>query len=441
MKLKLVALTMSILGLISTPALAAHSKKHHRKHHRHHHVVRHQEVASSQDYKAMGALPVMVSPAAMIYQHMSQNMSRSMPTPEWFNRVGIAGGINVDMLKWGSRSANFQGENYRHISINDAYINLTGNVNDWAKAFASITYGNPTGTATSGIRSTVLTVPTGDAGAPGSSYSHVYANDVLSLEQAYITLANFDSSPFFFQVGKQFQDFSRYEIHPITRSMTQVLSEALQTSAKLGFVTPAGFNGSVYAFDDMKKAINYGLSLGFEQLNDQMGYDLGVGYVYSMTAANDVAFAVGSINGSGVGTSGTYAHRVGGLALYGDVNSGPFSLGARYTTALQRFSASDLPTNFTGTTGAKPWAAGIQAGYGYEGMGRNQNVYLGYQTSRQAGLVGIPRSRWSAGLNVDAWKYTNVGVQWDHDNDYSTSNGGYSRTTNLLSARLAVKFG
>jgi len=35
---------------------------------------------------------------------------------------------------------------------------------------------------------------------------------------------------------------------------------------------------------------------------------------------------------------------VGGIAAYADVNSGPFSIGARYTKALQTFSPADLPT-------------------------------------------------------------------------------------------------
>src|SRR5690349_2490443 len=99
---------MSLLGLISTPAFAdntMHKHKHHKKHH--HHVAHH-------DYKAMGgmpaAAPVSEAPApvatssmtSMILDSMDQNTSMNKPMPEWFNRIGVSGGVNLDTGKWGS---------------------------------------------------------------------------------------------------------------------------------------------------------------------------------------------------------------------------------------------------------------------------------------------------------------------------------------------------
>ena len=60
MNLKLVAVSMSVLGLISSPVFAdtMHKHKHHKKHHHHHHhMARH-------DYKASGAMPVQAAPVA-----------------------------------------------------------------------------------------------------------------------------------------------------------------------------------------------------------------------------------------------------------------------------------------------------------------------------------------------------------------------------------------
>lgn len=464
MNLKLVVASMSVLGLVSCPVFAATTAKH-----KHHHHVRH--MRAHPDYKGMGNLPVQpammveaactVTPTSVIVDETTQNLGRSLPNPcnpGWFNRIAFSGGINVDLGKFGARNFSYMGENYQRVSLNDAYLNAAATINEWAKAFASISYNTATINAdgqadSSGIYGT-------------SEYSAAYSNNVagnrtnaLQLEQAYATLGNFDISPIYVEVGKQFQDFSRYEIHAITRSLTQVMSETLATSLKVGLITPMGFHGSLYVFDDpltkvnrSARSTNYGASIGFNQPGQQLGFGLGAAYLYNMIGVNDVAFNV--VNFEPVGIN-AYQTRVGAVALYGDVNSGPFSLSGRYTTALQRFNVNDLPQNgvadFTGrvitgkprgtAAGAKPWAAGIQVDYGFEGWCKNQNVYLGYQTSRQAAGLKLPKNRWLVGYGIEWWKNTNLAVEWDRDLAYNVASGGTGNNTNLVSLRSSVKFG
>lgn len=451
MKLKLVVASMSLLGLVSWPGFAAAHTKH--KHH-------HKEMVATQ-YKDMGALPepvCTISQNAMILDQMDQNVGRSLPNPcnpGWFNRLQVSGGINADLGKFGNRNQNYMGENYQRFSLNDAYLNLSASVNDWAKAFASISYNTAT-----------INAPASVGGTPVAEYSAAYSNNVTSggsstvqLEQAYATLGNFDVSPIFLEVGKKFQPFSSYTIHPIERSLTQVMSETLATALDVGFIAN-GFSGTVFVFDDPLSKVgqttsttNYGLALGFAAPSDQMGWDIGASYMYNLMGANDVAYVVNQNNITGsqnsvVAANGGYRTRVGGAALYADVNSGPFTIGARYTTALQRFNINDLAKDGSvaasggSTTGARPWAAGIQAGYGFEGYGRNQNVYVGYQASREAAGLLMPKSRWLVGYGVNAFgKNTNIGIEWDHDMAYNASNGGTGNNSNLVSVRSSVTFG
>ncbi|EKD71644.1 MAG: hypothetical protein ACD_46C00139G0012 [uncultured bacterium] len=464
MNLKLVVASMSILGLISCPVFAAHQTKHKK--------MKHQQMAEHRDYKDMGSLPVQepvctISQNSVIMDGMTQSYGRSMPNPcnpGWFNRIQFSGGVNVDIGKFGNRNANIMGENYQRFSLNDAYLNLAADISDWTKAFASIGYNT----------ATMNSNPSEFKTFGAAEYSAAYSNNInatgttssLELEQAYATIGNFDVSPVFVQVGKGFQPFSSYEIHPITASMTQVMSEVLTTALKLGFIAN-GFNGSVYAFDDpiakigggSSRPTNYGASLGYSAPNDQLGWDAGAGYLYNIIGANDVAYSVVNFTGTG-----GYNSRVGGAALFGDVNSGPFILSARYTAAIQRFNVNDLTKNgfadltaasslgsastaastatpVAGASGAKPWAAGIQGGYGFDAWGKNQNVYLGYQTSREAAGLNLPKNRWLVGYGIDMFKNTHVGVEWDHDMAYNASNGGSGNNTNLVSLRSSVKFG
>jgi hypothetical protein len=461
MKLKIIVASMSMLGLASCPVIAATAK--HKHHHKKHHAM-----AVHQDYKndyknEIAPLEVCtISHTSAIMSASTQSLPvnmgsmnpRSMPNPcnpGWFNRIQLSGGINVDFGKWGNRNANYMGENYQRISLNDAYLNIGATVTDWAKAFASISYNSAT------INAPELTTL-----GPVAEYSPAYSNNVssgssnvLQLEQAYATFANFDVSPVYLQVGKEFQDFSRYTIHPITRSLTQVMSETLATSAKLGFIMN-GFNGAVSVFDDPISKVgatatttNYSATLGYDMPSDQLGYDLGIAYLYNLVGVNDVAYIVNQWNAT---AGGGYNTRVAGGAFYGDINSGPFVLSARYTQALQRFNQNDLPkygyTNLVGAvvsptaTGAKPWAAGLQAAYGFAGWNRNQNVYVGYQASREAAALDMPKGRWLVGYGIDAFgKDTNVGLEWDHDQGYSSGNGGNGKSTNLVTLRAGVNFG
>jgi hypothetical protein len=432
MKLKLVVASMSVLGLVSAPTFAAdqvttthkhHKKIHHVVHHRPHHVMTH--YVADMNTVAIQPAPVSVEtePKVDTFQAimdaMNHNTGRSKAMPDWFNRINVSGGANVD-AKWGNRRPIYTTENVQRIAINDMYLNLSSTVNDWAKAFASLSYNTAS-----------------------SNYSYVYPSNTFTVEQAYVTLGNLDAYPIFLQVGKQYQDFGRYNIHPINRTLTQSLSETLRTSVNLGFITRMGLHGSVYAFDNVVRLASqghnktaYGVSLGYDHPNDQLGYDLGIGYLSNMASVNDVTNFL---------ASGTSVHTVGAVALYADMNSGPFNFGARYTTALQRFSPVDINNNGTvaqpAGRGAEPWAADFTAGYGFNYMAKNQNIYLGYQATGDSVRLALPKSRILAGYGIDMYKNTNLGLEFTHDNAYRVSQGGLANNSNTIGVRAGVKFG
>lgn len=438
MKLKHVVVSMCALGLISSPVFAATQSKHHKKH----------ETETQDNYKGetyKGELSTLVCPKTDIYittlDEMSQNVGRAKPTIGCDKPLSLAGGINFDS-HWFNRHTGYAGENMDRLALNDAYINVYGTVNEWTEAFASLSYSqfnDGSDTADNILLGT---------------YSNSYAADTLTLEQGFITFRNMNWSPLFLRIGKEFSDFGRYEIHPMVRSFTQVLSETLQTQAQLGFITPMGLYGSAFTFNNnMTNGTghpqnNYGGNIGFGQPNDQLGYDLGIGYLYDFTGIDDVAYAVGTFNGTGINGSYT-GDTVGAISLYGKLNSGPFAFGVNYVTALESFSSLALPEdNNHLTSGAKPWAANAKAGYGFNMWGKNQNIYLGYEHSGEAQYIYLPESRWLAGYGIDILTNTSLGLEYTYDIAYDESGGSATSTptyltdnSSTLTLRAAVKFG
>jgi hypothetical protein len=368
------------------------------------------------------------------------------------------------------------GENNTRFSLNDAYVDFTGNVNDWVHAFIELSYNN---VSDEGFETSVAEALDGTPAV----YSAAYSLNQLDLQQGVITVGNLDRFPVFLRVGKQFLDYGRYQIHPIMESMTQTMTESLQTAVEVGFVAPwmnFGFHGSAFTFqnpvvrdenhiagviadtadaDYDNTKLNYGAQIGFGQIGDQFGWDVGVGYMYDLTGVNDVAYAVTRANGTYEEEEiGAYRDRVGGLNAYGMINSGPFSLTARYATALQHFDGLDVAHTDddddidADVDGAKPWTADITAGYAFNYYNMNQNIYLGYQASGEAEDLLLPRSRWQFGYGVDILKNTNLTIEYDHDNayddDYTTVVDGVTvvhdddnGNSNKVALRLAVKFG
>lgn len=449
MDLKLIVASMSALGLISCPVYAAIQKD---------------------------APICTISQNTVILDGMTQNYGRAIPNPcrpGWFSRIRMAGGVNVDVGHWGNRNQNYMGENYQRVSLNDSYINLSADVSKYVNAFASVSYMN----------ATTLLNPDVYNNRGAAEYSAAYANNIngnaantVQIEQAFATIANFDEFPFFLQFGKSFQDFDRYRIHPITRSIDQVMSEVLATSIKLGFVAN-GFHGAVYGFDtpvgegnvDSDKGTgNFGAALGYSSVSDTVGWDLGIGYLYNLVGVNDIAYAIQNFN-----NATGYNTRVAAGNAYAGINYDTFYLGAGFTIALNNFNRLDLPSNgyasltnssvsvgsgaivttptatpvgvapifVPGANGAKPWAFGMKAGYGFTGWDKEQHVHLGYQASMEASGLNLPRYRVLFGYDVDILKNNNWAVEWDHDIGYDTSQGGTGIATNLVSVRSTVKFG
>jgi hypothetical protein len=410
MKLKLVVASMSALALISCPVFAADQvaapqHKHHKVHHK------------------------------MVAHNLKGEESMTPAAPmasDWFNRIALEGGINADTKIGSLYNTNgpaYLGENNQRMSLNNAYVNVKADVNEWAKAFVGFSFSNPSENYTNTFNNSV------------NSFGNNGGLGVVTLEQAYINIANASVTPAYVKIGKQYTDFGMYDAHALIQTTTGTLSESLENAITVGFDAPMnGVNifGSVYGYNDNATQVgnatpkmNGGARLGIGQTNDQLGWNVSADYLNSFTGVQNVSASLVTPN--------TYNTRVGAGAINAGINSGGFSLTGRYVQALTSFNQLDLvSTNIA--NGAKPSAGNLTAGYGFNAMNVDQNVSVAYDITRDAVNLQLPRDRWTAAYDVHVLKNTVVGAEFNHDRDYSTSNTGTGTKNNQFGVRVAVKF-
>jgi len=355
----------------------------------------------------------------------TQNRDNPKALPEWFKKIGISGLINVDLKN--RTKPDFSGEASNYFAIGPTKLNVDAKVSDWFKGHIGLFYASRS-----------------DYYYPASEGS---SSSGIQVDEVYIDAGNFAKTPFYLRAGQQYLPFGNYHRYPIEKPLTQLLSETRAVAAQLGFVDTSGLYGSLFGFNGLSKSTSpnrvkindYGAALGYVNLNHKVGFDLGAGYLNNMADVGAIDHNI---------ASGKYVKRVGALSLHGDVMTGPFDFGARYVTALNRFSPTDFSYRKNGATtrGAKPHAASVKAGYAFSVLDHKSKVNVGYQWSYESYNVSssstdplrLPRNRIAVSCGVYITEHVIAALELTRDHDYSSDNGGTGKYDNTATLRLTA---
>lgn len=408
--------------------------------------------AQAQDDSVQAQLDAMKAKIAQMQSTMNSNTAgTNLPSDNWFNRISVSGLLNVDG-NIANKAPTTYGANYNtqtasSIAIPNANIFIDADVSDWTKAHVGLVYGQAMGDFNL-LRAGVYTF----------NQQNSNSNEV-NVDEAYVTLGNFAKSPFYLKVGQQFLPFGDYKPYQdITTSLTQDLSQVNDVAATTGFVSPNGFNGSVYALSGMNKAVgtsdttttntntvrNYGASLGFANSVKDVQYKLGVQYLRNMADVTAVRYSLGQTNGD------NYTSPVSALAANAAVKYKAIDLSMKYVGAMNSFSSTDLAytnTDPTVSQGASPKAWGVDTGYSFPVLSHDSRFGVGYQGTAEAANLTLsqddaqlPQHRYLANYTFNVSKYTDIGLEVRHDVAYGINQGGNGGSANTATARVAVKF-
>ena len=256
--------------------------------------------------------------------------------------------------------------------------------------------------------------------------------DPPEIDEAILTIANLERSPWSLAVGRQYVPFGNYDSHMVSDPLTLEIGETRATAAQAGFVR-GDLHALAFAFrGDTDSGIrSFGLNLGLSHAADggEPGYDLEVSWLNDLADSNSLRDLISR--------PGLLEKRVPGLAFQGSFTWKKWAFIGEWLGATSAFDPLDL--TFDGQ-GAQPRAGNLEAGYRFRLAQRDSFAALGWQLSRQATALGLPRQRYLATLGVELFEDITLALEYARDQDYSTNVGGSGEWSNRFTLQLAAAF-
>lgn len=278
------------------------------------------------------------------------------------------------------------------------------------------------------------------------------------VEEATLTLANFDRSPFWFSAGRRFLPFGSAAKMSSGMLLPRKLSVSGNLSAVAGYIDPSGFNVDLYTFQSPQplatesqaeaerhtapKNINgVGADFGFTRATSTGSADFTIGYINNLNANIFI-----SNNASQIAQGG-YLKKVGGIAINAGITQGPVSLAVGFVSALTHFEATDLPTADDSTKGAKPWAYSIESSYKFKVQQYDSKIIIGYQQSGDAvkvsspyalGGYGMSHYVYTAGYKLYITQNLQATAQYKYGINYPESEGVSGESTHTVGVGLTL---
>lgn len=330
--------------------------------------------------------------------------------------------LTCDELPWSKRpllelSGDVVGNAFYRESYNDNSshdINLAGvrldtlaSVSEWAYGLISLEFDN--GPLDSVIRGNGRRI----------------SNSKIFLSRGFLTIGNLDKSPVYFSIGQMFVPFGRYSSGVLTSIPTAQIAKTNARAAVLGAFYN-GIFGQAYAFrgdsDVASTGINqWGLNAGYEGAYNDITYEVGAGYIANMADATGMQNTGTRVGFPGFAKSRyteMLEHRVPGVDIYGRGSYKCFSMNVEYISATKSFDEVDLSYN---DGGAQPSAFYIDGTYRFKALERPFGFTLGYGHSWESLGLNVPEQSFYAALTGSIWKNTIEGLEYRHDENYSSS--------------------
>lgn len=250
--------------------------------------------------------------------------------------------------------------------------------------------------------------------------------DKVTVDEAFISLGATENIPVSLKAGRFYLPFGVFETAGVSDPLTLEAFETREDAVMVGF-EKAGFTGGIYVFNGdtnegggEEKIEHFGLHGGYSLENDDLKLSTALGYLSSIVDSDTLAEELDP-----------EADYVGGVAAQASISAFGFTLSGEYITAVDDYQPA------SGEDG-KPAAYHLEAGYEVE-LGLPLQFALSYSATKDLAPI-LPESRLAAVIGVTLTEGLGVKIEYSHDTDYDSADGGSGEEADAVTAQLSYEF-
>jgi hypothetical protein len=258
----------------------------------------------------------------------------------------------------------------------------------------------------------------------------------VRLKRGYITVGNFDKSPFYGTVGQMYTPFVALKNWLISDSLVQSIARIEARMLLLGFNTKIGAYGTIFGFKGDTYVGNnnninqWGATLGYKFTDPKWNVDVGFGFIHNIADAmglQNTGYKTPSYLAAFSqfeGFKGTFPtnnkmlnKQVPAVSAHVFFNYNPFSLSAEYVTTTGRFDPADM--TFNGNNGAKLQALDVEGRYSFKVMEKPSFIAAGFGRTWEAAAANLPKQSYFVVVGTSLFKNTVQSIEYRYDINYS----------------------
>ncbi len=342
-----------------------------------------------------------------IFNYLQENGHQLSDTPV----INLSGKIESQIFHT-SHFGNFQNNSATDIDLTGIELDTEILVNQWVTGLIAFVYDNTPPTDMSPRR---------------------IDNSRVLLERGFLTIGNLAKFPLYMTMGQFYVPFGQYSSSmisdPFTKTLGRTKARALELGYSKQFNDENDLNLSAFVFRgpsrtsiDNNGLRNYGANAEYIFTKPKWNIDVAGSYIRSI--ADSLGLQHNGNNGpnnfEGFATNNNteVLNPVPGLDARGTLSIEAFSITGEYVTASRSFSSSVLSFD---NQGAKPSAFHAEAAYKFSVLEKPSAVIIGYDQSKDALGLLIPKKRYIATVSTSIWKDTIESLEFRHDIDYSAT--------------------
>ena len=328
--------------------------------------------------------------------------------------VNFSGKVEAQVIH-GDMFGNFQNGSVNDIDLTGIELDTEILVNNWITGLIAFVYDN----------------------SPPNTSPRRIDNSNVFLERGFLTVGNLAELPMYGTIGQFYVPFGQYSSEMISDPFTKTLGRIKARALELGFSkrlnVENNLNLAAFVFRGPSRTSlqnnglhNYGANIDYTFTKSKWNLDLAGSYIRNITDALGMQHngnsGTNTFNGFATNENTEITNPVAGLDARGTLGVGPVSLKAEYVTAASSFSASSLSFGtLNNMQGAKPSAFHTELGYKFNAWDKPSAFIVGYDQSKDALALLLPKKRYVATASTSIWKDTIESIEFRHDIDYQTT--------------------